>query len=195
MSGGRIAPHRMRSAHVVNRRLKQAFFLRSSLNLTTSVRQNMRELTGSQIRELKARAPESVESLSPKAGARRAASQMLEEIAKTYLKRGGLDLDGVFTPKEGATKADEAQREFQGRVASGLGMVRDADGNVVHLDDKDRPYVLVSGGEIVYVKVYTARIDPKGNRLTAQCTVENPDGLEEVILVEPVPFMRAADDV
>jgi hypothetical protein len=71
-------------------------------------------------------------------------------------------------------------------------MVRDIDGNVIYIDNNDRPYVVVSGGEIIYVKVYTARIDPKGRRLDAQCTIENPDGLEEVILVEPLPVIEAA---
>jgi ribosomal protein L14E/L6E/L27E len=73
-------------------------------------------------------------------------------------------------------------------------MVRDADGNVIYLDAKDQPYVLIQNGKVVYVKVYRARITPSGRDLDAKCTIENPDGKREVLLVEPVPLLSAPDE-
>jgi hypothetical protein len=87
-----------------------------------------------------------------------------------------------------------ARRERRGLIAEGLGLPRDADGNVIHVDEDDRPYVYVNNGEIVYVKVYKARITPKGVNLDAKCTIENPDGKREVLLVEPMPTIEAAKD-
>jgi hypothetical protein len=39
--------------------------------------------------------------------------------------------------------------------------------------------------------VFQARITPKGINLVAQCTAENPDGLREALLVEPLPTLHA----
>ena len=51
----------------------------------------------------------------------------------------------------------------------------------------------MDGGEIVYVKVYKARITPKGVNLDAKCSLGNPDGKMEVLLVEPWPVWRGPE--
>jgi hypothetical protein len=190
----RNAPHRMRNNPITIRQMQQFHFRRSAQHLSSAVRQEARELSGAQLRELKPRnayGTTKLEDLAgPKMQTRAAVGQMLEEIAKRFLARNGQDVETIIRP----IQRDDGKKEFLGRIATGAGIVRDADGNVVLVDSNDRPYVLVSNGEIVYVRVYSARINPKGQRLDAQCTVENPDGLEEVILVEPLPSIGPAND-
>lgn len=79
-----------------------------------------------------------------------------------------------------------ARQEFSARVATGLGFVRDIDGNVIEVDEHDRPYVRLSNGEIEYVKVYKVRLLDKD----ALCSIDNPDGGKDVLLVEPWPSVR-----
>ena len=52
MRGARMAPRMMRNNHHRIRRLRQTAFVRSTVNLTQSVRQGMVELSGSQVRAL-----------------------------------------------------------------------------------------------------------------------------------------------
>jgi hypothetical protein len=180
MRGGRASPSVIRNSQYIARQMRQAMFTRSAAKLTRDVKANVRELTGREIRQIRP-------SSNPQPTLPRSTTgQIIEQMA---------DLLGDLMEQKGArdaiSKVSSVPRRDQfGSIASALGLPRDADGNVILVDDQDRPFVYVNGGEIVYVRVYKARIAPKGTSLDARCTVANPDGNEEVLLVEPVPSLK-----
>lgn len=179
MRGVRISPRVVRNQPVTARQLRQGLFLRSTVHLTQEVRANMRELSARHIRELRSAA--TPHPIVPRSTAAHVLEQMADLLGDLMEARESRDAIAQ------ASKASSpARRQQYGMLADSLGHPRDADGNVIHLDRQDRPYVYVNGSEIVYVKVYQARITPKGHTVDAMCTVSSPDGRQEVLLVEPV---------
>jgi len=175
-----MAPRVIRNSQFTARRATQALFVRSADALTREVRQSMRELSGQQIRALR---PSSNAPLTlPPSEGRELLTNMSDLLDDLHAMKEARD-----TIAELAKPSGPVNRDQYGWMAEKLGVARDIDGNVVHVDKADRPYVFVNGGEIVYVKVYQARITPKGVNLDAKCTVASPDGTSEVLLVEPLP--------
>jgi hypothetical protein len=134
--------------------------------------------------------PRSSPSVPLEPTSRQKATEAAFKMLKSIAEKGAPKLNEALKNLLSSTSAGA---DHHGRIAQGLGMLRDADGNVIYLDAKDQPYVLVADGKIVYVKVYQARISPSGKNLDAKCTIENPDGKQEVLLVEPIPVLSAPD--
>lgn len=187
MKGGRIAPHAARNPGLRARPAAQANFLRSSARLTDAVRKTARALTGTQLKELMPRKGQSI-ALEPTS--RQRAAEAVFEMMKEIVEKGAPKLNEALADH---LSSNSASADHYGRIAHGLGMLRDVDGNVIYLDDHERPYVRIQNDQIVYVKVYKDRITPSGLNLDAKCTVENPDGKLEVLLVEPVPVISLPD--
>lgn len=188
MRGGRIAPHAARNTPVRARQQQQVQFLRSQTALSGQARENMRALSAAHLKALMARAhPAAPLEPGPRQRAAEAIFKMMKDIVKKQAPRMNEALKQHLA-------GDAAKQEHQGRIATGLGLVRDADGHVIYLDDRDRPYVRVDGGQVLYVKVYAARITPNGRNLDAKCTIDSPDGKQEVLLVEPMPSISAVGD-
>lgn len=78
---------------------------------------------------------------------------------------------------------------YNGRLEETMGAPRDLDGNVVYVDQQDRPYIIGPGGEHVLVRVYRSRILDRDHQ---QCTIANPDGKREVLITEPVPVLSSS---
>lgn len=183
MSRGRVPPHQQRQVPWRNARQQVPGFVRSQHLLTQRVRQEARRLSGPQLRDL-VTGPELMHPYTARVKAHEQFADDLNSVLESFLPRATENLMLMI-------RGHEARQARQGHIAKGLGVLRDADGNVIRLDAADRPYVLVNGQDIVYVKVYQARITPKGLNLDAQCTAANPDGTREVLLVEPEPTWQA----
>jgi hypothetical protein len=82
-----------------------------------------------------------------------AVTELIRHIAETVFERTGQD--GIL--KE---KTSHPRIKLMNEISKSTG-IRDVDGNPVHVDKDDRPFVVVADGQIVYVQVYNARIDPR----------------------------------
>lgn len=165
----------------------QANFLRSATRLRSVTDQQMRQLSGTDVRNLM---PKSSPSTPLEPTSRQNASAAVFKMVRKIVEKGAPKLNDAL---KDLLSSSSAGAEHYGRIAHGLGMLRDADGNVIYLDAKDNPYVLVEDGQIVYVKVYQARVTPSGKNLDAKCTIDSPDGKQAILLVEPIPQWRSAD--
>lgn len=183
MSRGRLSPHQQRNQPWRSQQQRSAALIRSQHLLTGRVRQEAQQLSGPQLREMASGG----DLMLPYATRQRAHQQFVENV-ETFLEG---NLESAAHNLMTLVSPDFAKEMRARHVAQGLGVLRDADGNVIRLDHQDRPYVLVSNGEIVFVRVFKARITPKGINLDAQCTAAHPDGTREVLLVEPLPTLYA----
>ena len=182
MSRGRIPTHQQRQQPWRRQQQQRPALLRSQRLLTERVRAQAQELTGPQLRDM-VTGPDLMLPYATRQKANQQFAEDFKDVLDAFLPRAVENMASLL-------RRDPAKEARKAHVATGLGLLRDADGNVIQLDARDRPYVVVSGGEILYIKVFKARITLKGVQLDAQCTAENPDGTREVLLVEPLPMLH-----